>query len=123
MSGDEEEMLGKGLTEVERARGRGVFGELEGNLIAAMEAARADGDIEEVGRLEKLVSDIETMRISDEEAGRLGRLGERLRESRGDVGRARDGKIEADPNLSEPNVAVPDANDVNLGEANSPESE
>jgi len=55
MSGDEEEVFGKRLTEVERARGRGVFGELEGNLTAAMEVARADGDFEEVGKLEKLI--------------------------------------------------------------------
>lgn len=123
MSGDEEEVLGKRLTELERARGRGVFGELEGNLTAAMEVARADGDFEEVGKLEKLISDIETMRISDEEAKRLGRLGERLRERRREGSRAREGKTEVDANLSEPNLKSVDLNDVNLGETNSPESE
>jgi hypothetical protein len=88
-------------------------------LLGAPEARRRM--LEEEARVEKAVAELEAMRVGDEEARRLGRLGERLRESRRDAGRARDGKIEVDANLSEPNLTVPDANDVNLGEANSPE--
>jgi hypothetical protein len=121
MSRDEEEVSGKQLNEAEQSRTGGGLGELEDNLMAAMEVARADGNVEEVGKLEKLISDIETMRIGDEEARQLGRLGERLRERHRRIHRARDGKIEADANLSEPNLAVPGANDVNWAEANSPE--
>lgn len=79
--------------------------------------------LEEEARVERAVAELEAMRVGDEEARRLGRLGERLRESRRDRNRARDGKIEVDANLSEPNLKNVDLNDVNLGEANSPESE
>ncbi len=123
ISRDGEDMVGKSLAEMERVSGRGVFGELEGNLMDAMQEARADGNVDEVEKLERLISDIETMRISDEEARGLGRLGERLTQRRRGRGmrHARDVKIEADANLSEPNLGVPDVNDVNWAEVNSPE--
>jgi hypothetical protein len=119
ISRDREEVAGDRVTAVGRERGREVLGELEGNLMDAMEAARADGNIEEVEKLRKLVADVETMRIGDDEARGLGRLGERLRERH--MPRARGGRMEADANLSEADRAMPEANDADWAEANSPE--
>ncbi|UCF44460.1 MAG: hypothetical protein JSV99_06010 [Planctomycetota bacterium] len=120
ISDGEEELLERLFVHVEstlpgdeevEAREEGISGKLESSARRAAEEARA----------EKIFAELEAMRVGDEEARRLGRLGERLRKSQRDKGRAGDGKVEVDANLSEPNLAVPGANDIDLGEANSPE--
>lgn len=85
-----------------------ALAEMEGDLRAKLEAAREDADLEEVERLERLISDVKAMRISDDEAENLGRLGKSLKagrrirrgtEGRREVGakRGEDGE----PNVSE----------------------
>ncbi len=121
ISAEEEAVLERMFAELEAtlpdeewadARRRGLLGAPEARL-----------RVEEDARIERAVAVLEAMRVGDEEARRLGRLGEKLREIRRDRNRARDGKIEVDANLSEPNLKSVDLNDVNPGEANSPESE
>lgn len=119
---DEEALLGRVVAEAgeplspleerERALREKISAELE-----------ASGGLAEKARAERIFAELEAMRVGDEEARRLGRLGERLREVRRDRGRARGGRMEVDANLSEPNLATMYLNDVNWGEANSPEPE
>jgi hypothetical protein len=59
-----------------------ALAEMEGDLRAQLESARAAADLEEVERLEKLISDVKAMRINDEEAENLGRLGRSLKAGR-----------------------------------------
>lgn len=120
-SRDEKEEQRKMLEEGDETYEGEVVNEMERRLREEIEAARAGEDLDEVKKLERLMDDIESMRISDDEARRLGRLGERLRERRRDGSRGREGKLEVDANLSEPNLIVADANDVNRAEANGPE--
>jgi hypothetical protein len=85
-----------------------ALAEMEGDLRAQLESAQAAADLEEVERLERLISDVKAMRISDEEAENLGLLGRSLKAGR----RIRKGKEErreagakmgedGEPNVSE----------------------
>lgn len=100
------------------------WGERERDLMK-----RVSGDLEaseglsEKARAERIFAELEAMRVGDEEARRLGRLGERLREVRRDRHHAQDGKIEVGPDVNEANLVTTDLNDVNWGEANRPETE
>ena len=85
-----------------------ALAEMEGDLRAQLESARAAADLEEVERLERLISDVKAMRISDDEAESLGRLGRSLKaerrirrgtEGRREVG-AKKGE-DGEPNVSE----------------------
>ena len=67
---------------------------------------------------ERLISDLETMRISAEEAKRLGRLGRRLRlkDVQWEPNRVEDDRAESDANLIEPNLSDLEVNDLDLNE-------
>jgi hypothetical protein len=77
-----------------------VVDDLESSLRAELQEARADEDFEEVSKLQKLISDIETMRIGDQEARRLSRLGQKLQHVQQDPNRT------DDANASDPNKAI-----------------
>jgi len=59
-----------------------ALAEMEGDLRAQLESARAAADLEEVERLQRLIADVKAMRISDEEAEKLGLLGRSLKAGR-----------------------------------------
>lgn len=63
----------------ETARTDDALAEMEGDLRAKLESARAAEDVEEIERLERLIADVKAMGISDEEAENLGRLGKSLK--------------------------------------------
>ncbi len=121
ISAEEEALLGRVVAEF---RGPPPGGERERALREKVAGdPEASRGLAEKARVERIFAELEAMRVGDEEARQLGRLGERLRESRRRRNLAEDGKIESDANLSEPNLTVPDANEADLVEANSPESE
>ncbi len=66
----------------ETARTDDALAEMEGDLRAKLESARAAADVEESERLERLIADVKAMGISDEEAENLGRLGKSLKAGR-----------------------------------------
>jgi hypothetical protein len=119
---EEEALLGRVVAEV--GEPPPPWGERERTLRERVSAdLEASGRLTEEARAERIFAELEAMRVGDEEARHLGRLGERLREVRRDRGRARGGRMEVDANLNEPNLVTTDLNDVNWGDANSPESE
>ncbi len=112
MTAEEEAMLEK----EEKANRKRVLADLDAFLLAleAKEAEEAGEEVDEadsepndkeiVGAGKKSISDLETMRISAREARKLGRLGRKLKNVKGEPDLAENSRIEGDVNLFEPNL-------------------
>jgi len=114
MSAEEKAAL---MKEAEAAREK-ALAEVDA-MLAELEAAQAGFEVGETdsdpmaeritaARKRRRVSDLETMRISAEEAEKLGRLGRRLKDVQWVPNQIEDDGTESDANLNEPNL-----NDVN----------
>jgi len=114
MSAEEKAAL---MKEAEAAREKGLA-EMDA-MLAELEAAQAGFEVGETdsdpmaeritaARKRRRVSGLETMRISAEEAEKLGRLGRRLKDVQWVPNQIEDDRTESDANLNEPNL-----NDVN----------
>ncbi len=90
---------------------------LAGKIFAELEAMQADAESDKTDsehteeNTAKTKKDLESTRISAEEAKRLDHLGKKLKDIQQDPNQVKDDRTESDANLSEPN----------LSEANSPE--
>jgi len=101
-----------------------IFAELEA-MQAEIESEQADSEPnakETTAVREDLISSLEAMRISAEEAKRLNHLGKKLKDIRQDPNRAKEDKTESDANSSEPNFSEPNFSESNFSESNFSES-
>ncbi|MHC4571357.1 MAG: hypothetical protein ACYS0C_04690 [Planctomycetota bacterium] len=95
-----------------------IFAELEA-MQADIKPNQTDLEMElNTAARENLISSLEAIRISAEEAKKLDRLGEKLKDIQQDPNRAKEDRTVSDPNSSEPNLSEP-----NFSEPNSTEEE
>jgi len=116
MSPEEQEAIMKETEELAEK----IFAELEA-MQAGIESEQAvlePNEQEIAAARANLISRLEAMRISAEEAKRLDHLGKKLKDIRLDPNRAKEDRTESDANSSEPNFSDP-----NFTDPNSPEEE
>lgn len=121
--GDDADRMGvKGmiLADEETLRTDDALAEMEGDLRAQLESAQAAADLEEVERLERLISDVKAMRISDEEAENLGLLGRSLKAGRR-IRRGKEQRREAGAGTPYDGATMGEDGDANVSESGAEE--